>query len=96
MDQRLKSRVASIIEEAEQAADPKTNGLLDRGEFPIIIRRLLATMRELLAEREELESQTRGSAVPILWESAPPECLAGALSLDVNDEAAALSGFESA
>lgn len=96
VDHRLKSRVASILEEAEQAADPKTNGLLDRGEFPIIIRRLLVTIQELLAERDELESQARGSAATILWESAPPECLTDALSLRANDESAALSGYHSA
>jgi hypothetical protein len=48
------NEINDLIREIELAADPETNGLMDREEFPILLRRILVTFRELAAEVEEL------------------------------------------
>ena len=63
MDKQIKSHVVKLLEEAEQAADVRTNGLFDRDEFPILIRQLLIVTRQLLAEREQMESYRNEPAI---------------------------------
>jgi hypothetical protein len=57
VDHQTKARIAELLEEAEQAADGSTNGLLDREEFLSVIRRLLVVTRKLLAERGQAEAR---------------------------------------
>jgi hypothetical protein len=55
VDLKTKSLIAKLVEEAEEATDPKTNGLMDRDEFPVMIQKLLVTIQYLVAECESAE-----------------------------------------
>jgi hypothetical protein len=48
MDTTNQMELNALLSEADRAADPNTNGLLDRDELASIIRRLTLGMRILL------------------------------------------------
>ena len=48
----LKQQIEMLLAEAEQAMDPKGNGLLDRDDMRGIISRLVVTVKVLVAENE--------------------------------------------
>ncbi len=52
MDAVTKLQIAALLKEADHAADPRTNGLLDRDELTAIIRDLVGSTRMLLNEAE--------------------------------------------
>ena len=48
----LQEQIRTLVQEAEQATDTAGNGLLDRGDFCDLVRRLLSVTRILLEENE--------------------------------------------
>jgi hypothetical protein len=67
MDESLKNRVAMLLAEAEQAIDPKANGLMAHtdcnhviAKFIVTTRRVLAAYQDLERERDELFTRLNG------------------------------------
>jgi hypothetical protein len=48
----VKSQIARLLNEADEAIDSETNGLMDREDFLILIHQLSGVIRDLLVERE--------------------------------------------
>ena len=57
MEQHLRRRVESTLAEAEQAIDPKTNGLMAQADFNRVIAKLVVTTRRVLAAHQKLERE---------------------------------------
>jgi hypothetical protein len=68
MDQ-YKLEITQLLDEAAQASDSRTNGLMDRDEFPILIRRLADVVQCLLVKQEHLERQRRELAQQFVRQS---------------------------
>ena len=57
MDESLKQRVAMLLAEAEQAIDPKTNGLMAHTDCNHVIAKFIVTTRRVFRAHEELERE---------------------------------------
>lgn len=69
MDESLKRRVAMLLAEAEQAIDPKANGLMAHTDCNHVIAKFIVTTRRLVAAHETLEHErdelsTRVNGIP--------------------------------
>ena len=57
MDESLKQRVDALLEEAELAINPKTNGLMAHTDCNRVIAKFIVTTRRVLRAHEELERE---------------------------------------
>src|SRR5580704_10049285 len=76
--------VTTFLKEAEEATDIRTNGLMDRKDFVMVIRGLVSLTQELLGECGQLEHQR--DALLRRLTSMLPDTVGIPLPTDVQDQ----------
>jgi hypothetical protein len=68
-----KPQIARLLIEADEAIDSRTNGLMDREDFLVLIQQLSGVIRDLLVEREIIHPTSID--LPANFDSAPADPL---------------------
>ena len=82
MNTEFSQQFLSLLDAANQAADPQTNGLMDRTDYQATVAELVAAIRQLLEANEELMKERNALASRLSRATVPssPQALGADVS----------------